>query len=285
MSDNADQPRPGADPDHTPPADDDQEYPDPDNDYDSDTSEGRFAAQRVEDALVQAMEWEIAKRDKQFRGPDKAYEIPLELYSKAEKDNDQLTAAERALLLSRGDVVGKALAHPDELTLEERYQALQWSPPGVLHAAIRDATGGKQGTPEELYALAREAGELAQLNAEVKRIIKGMFWVDWETATHFGRMYWRETPGNMQAAGLLYKRAGMDPAFLAFAMYSLSNASEAPAPDPAPRADDAPKPAPSGGSTKRPFNLQEAMASVPRRAPFVFTGNKSYLNARLAAMR
>ena len=263
MADNADQPRSSADPDQ-------EEYFNPDDaDADSDTSSGRRAAQRVEDSIVRAMEWEIAKRDKQFRGPEKAYEIPAELYQKAEKHNAHLTDAQRALLLSRGDVVGKALAHPDELTLEERYQVLQWSPPEVLHAAIRDATRGKQSTPEELYALARGAGELAQLSAEVKRIVKGMFWVDWETATHWPRVYWRETPGNMQAVSLLYKRAGMDPAFLAFAMYSLNNASEAPAPDPASRADDAPEPAPSGGSTKRPFNLQGAMASVPRRAPFV----------------
>ena len=115
-----------ADPDHTPPAAADQarrlseEWPDPDDACDSDTSEGRRAAQRVEDALCQDMERQVAERDRQFRGPDKAYEIPAALYEKAEKHNDRLTDDERALLLGRGDVVGKALARPDELSLSER---------------------------------------------------------------------------------------------------------------------------------------------------------------------
>ena len=200
---------------------------------------------------------------------------------------DNMTDDERALLLGRGDVVGKALARPDELSLEERYRVLQWSPPDVLHAAIRAAIEDALGTPEELYALARNAADLARLSPEVKRIVAGRFWVHWETATHWPRRYWRQTPGNAQATSLLYKRAGMDPAFLVFAMYSLGIASRTPAPDQGPQADDTPadhEPSPSGG-TQRPFNLQEAMASVPRPPPFAFTGRRSYLNASLAAMR
>ncbi len=278
MADNADQPRSSADPDQ-------EEYFNPDDaDADSDTSSGRRAAQRVEDSIVRAMEWEIAKRDKQFRGPEKAYEIPAELYQKAEKHNAHLTDAERALLLSRGDVVGKALAHPEQLTLEERYQALMWSPPGVLHAAIRDATGGEWGTPEELYKLAREAGgELARLSAEAKRIVQGMFWVDWESATLWPRMYWMETPGNGQAMGLLYRRAGMDPMWLVLAKHALNNGFAVPVAGPA--LDAAVDDEEGSSGTQRPVNTQEAVAVFQRSPPVVFTGSKSYLNARLAAMR
>jgi hypothetical protein len=201
----------------------------PDNDVDVNSTEGARAAQRAEDALYDDFERQATERERQFRGPDKAYEISKELYEKAEKANDQLTEEERALLLSRGDVVGKALAHPDSLTVEERYKVLQWSPPDELHAAIRKATGGALSTPEELYAMAQN-GKFAHLSPEAKRILASKFWVDEATETHWPRWYWSCTPGNSQAEGLLYKRAGMDVIFFAFVFVYIFGSRSCPQP-------------------------------------------------------
>src|SRR5262245_45933711 len=52
-------------------------------------------------------------------GPLVAYQIPQDLYEKAWKHQDQLTEEERHLFLSRGDLVGRALAQPSSLTPEE----------------------------------------------------------------------------------------------------------------------------------------------------------------------
>ena len=207
----------------------------PDNDVDVNSPEGAQAAQRAQDALYNEFARQTRERQQQFRGPDKAYEIPKELYQKAEKTNDQLTEEERALLLSRGDVVGKALAHPDSLTLKERYEVLQWSPPNELHAAIRKATDGELSTPEELYAMAHNGNsdKFMHLSPEVKRILASKFWIDATTETHWPRFYWSDVPGNGQAAALLYKRAGMDISFFSFAYLSAYLASD-PAPNQGP---------------------------------------------------
>jgi hypothetical protein len=220
----------------------------PDNDVDTNSTEGARAAQRAEDALYDEFERQARERQRQFRGPDKAYEISKELYEKAEKTNDQLTEEERALLLSRGDVVGKTLAHPDSLTVEERYRVLQWSPPNDLHAAIRKATGGALSTPEELYTMAHNGsgGKFAHLSPEVKRILASKFWIDATTETHWPRLYWSDIPGNWQAAGLLYKRAGMD-------IFWFASLSASLAPDPA--ATQGP------GNNQGPGNASEDPAS------------------------
>jgi hypothetical protein len=60
--------------------------------------------------------------DEKMNGPDMAYQIDQALYDKAETRNAELTDEERALLQSRGDAVGKALAHPELLTTEETYE-------------------------------------------------------------------------------------------------------------------------------------------------------------------
>ncbi|OIW32861.1 hypothetical protein CONLIGDRAFT_640030 [Coniochaeta ligniaria NRRL 30616] len=48
-----------------------------------------------------------------IKGPAIAYQIDQTLYAKAETRNAELTDEERAPLQSRGDAVGKALAHPE----------------------------------------------------------------------------------------------------------------------------------------------------------------------------
>ncbi len=187
-------------------------------------------------------------------GLDKAYKIPANLYDKALKHNDQLTEDERALLLSRGDVVGKALAHPESLSLEERYHVLQWSPPDKLHAAIRTATDGALSMPEELYACVARTGGFAQLAPEAQRIVEGMFLVDQENAPHCFQP-WIETPGNSHATSLLYDRASINFSFL----MTVSFFFRVPA-----HPLDIPLTSPD-----LPPELQESLATIPRPPPVV----------------
>ena len=81
--------------------------------------------------------------------------IPPALSVKANARHDQLTPEERALLLSRGDPVGKALAQPDALTAAEAHEIVGMPPPDLVRAKIQRATGGKLSTVDELYAKAK----------------------------------------------------------------------------------------------------------------------------------
>ena len=140
--------------------------------------------------------------------PQVAWEIPQELYVKAWKHQEQLTADERQLLLSRGDAVGKALARPESLTPEEHNILLGWAPPDAVRAAIERASGGTLHTPGELFAKA-SAARLNQtsLNDEELALMMMNFPPDVYEATLTG---WcipeRETPGNQEAKSLLYAR-------------------------------------------------------------------------------
>ena len=82
--------------------------------------------------------------------------IPPALYVKAGNHQDQLTPGERSLLLSRGDLVGKALGQPDSLTAEEVHELLSMPPPDVVCADILRASGGTLSTVDELYAKAKK---------------------------------------------------------------------------------------------------------------------------------
>ncbi len=55
---------------------------------------------------------QIVARQRYLKPPAATYEISDLLYEKALKQKDQLTDAERQLLLSRGDLIGRALAKP-----------------------------------------------------------------------------------------------------------------------------------------------------------------------------
>ena len=101
----------------------DEEWPD--NDVDPETAEGAAKIRRSEAALAASFQREAEMRRQKFRGPAVAYDIPASLYKKAQTQKDQLTDDERALLLSRGDVVGRALAQPASLTPAERYEVLR----------------------------------------------------------------------------------------------------------------------------------------------------------------
>ena len=86
--------------------------------------------------------------------PEIAYTLPQELYLKAQNQQNQLTDAERQLLLSRGDLIGKALAQPSSLTEVERYWVLDRPPPDVVRARIELASNGELSTVAELVVKA-----------------------------------------------------------------------------------------------------------------------------------
>lgn len=80
----------------------------PDPDVDLSTKDGTEIMRRSEASLFASMD-----RDAENLRRGTSYgNIPPSLYHKARDNQDQFTEAERQLLLSRGDVVGKALAHP-----------------------------------------------------------------------------------------------------------------------------------------------------------------------------
>ncbi len=92
------------------------------------------------------------KRHRALFGPLPTVKIPLELYKKAKDHQDQLTQEERALFLSRGDLIGKALAQPSSLTVEERNTILERQPLDKERANIELITNGRMGTIAELVS-------------------------------------------------------------------------------------------------------------------------------------
>lgn len=197
--------------------DESAEWPDEDE-IDSETEEGRRNMEKADAALMASIKRMTQARDEEcrmgYRGPDKAYEIPESLYEKAAQNNESLTDEERALLRSRNDAVGRALADPKSLTEAEKYEVLRWSAPDVVHAAISRATGGSLSRPHELLAKARTAAERGQLGTlsseELELIYRGFRTGQEEADSGTREIYWIQVPGNGDAHGLLMKQEGVD---------------------------------------------------------------------------
>jgi len=98
---------------------------------------------------------ETGPADEASKGVPNVPIIPPALYVKANVHQDQLTPEERSLLLSRGDLVGQALAHPDSLTPDQVHELLGMPHPDVMRARIQRASRGKLTTVDELYAKAK----------------------------------------------------------------------------------------------------------------------------------
>ncbi|KAK7906561.1 hypothetical protein PG985_016298 [Apiospora marii] len=113
---------------------------------------------------------------------------------------------QRALFLARGDLVGKALAHPDSLTLAERYEVMGREPPDKLHQAIRDATGGEASTPRDLVDMVQQSSfSVEALTLEALELLLAQFMA-------FGELF-RDNdrfPGKWEARRLLGAREGVD---------------------------------------------------------------------------
>jgi hypothetical protein len=139
--------------------------------------------------------------------------IPASLYDKARDHQDQLTEEERQQLLSRGDVLGKALAYPDSLTTDEIHEAQGWPPPDVVRANIQRATGGRLSTPAELHAKAKEALDRGQFDTVISDdeafLIAHKFYArdDYSLSTD---MALHAIPGFGHADALLSRRLGPD---------------------------------------------------------------------------
>ncbi|KAF4807592.1 hypothetical protein CGCSCA5_v013252 [Colletotrichum siamense] len=184
----------------------------PDVDGDLDTEEGVEAMRRADAALHATIERSIQQRNAQSAHGDT---IPRALYIKAQNQQNQLTDEERQLLLSRGDVVGRALAHPDSLTTDEMHQALLWPPPDVVRANIQRATDGQLNTAIELYAKGKDALDRGQFNTmmngeEVALLARRFHAVDDANFSEVGMSQALGQPGAAQAAELLSSMLGLD---------------------------------------------------------------------------
>lgn len=181
-----------------------EEWPDPD--ADPTTEEGAEIIRR-HDAMFAARNRAQREID---RGPSVAYEIPPALYDKAEAQQDQLTEAERELLLSRGDVYGKALARPESLTEAERYTVMGWPAPEVARGNVRQVTGGELSEPRELFAKARASIQsqqnLSSLSPDEVMLIVGGY----RTKDDISLPRFTQVPGNRQAANLAREQEGID---------------------------------------------------------------------------
>lgn len=165
---------------------------------------------------VQITTWPPIQQLPKWRG------IPDSLYEKAHDDPTQLTDEERQLLLSRGDVVGKALATPTELTTAEIHEVLLWPPPDVTSANIQRATGGTLNSPVELFAKAKDAIDRRQLDAllsheEMALLARFFHGPDDEDFSHRERKRRVESPGPGRAYNLVFSLIGVDDDVMVFA--------------------------------------------------------------------
>ncbi len=127
------------------------------SEIDFSTEEGRARLDRRQAVHQRAIRriMEKYEAERGIKTPAVAFEIPEALYVKAETQNNQLTDAERALLRSRGDLVGRALADPDTLTIEEAYRVMLWPAPEIVRANVQRVTGGRVNDAAELFAEAK----------------------------------------------------------------------------------------------------------------------------------
>lgn len=183
----------------------------PDLDIDSGDEDYEAKRELADAAFDAAIERSIAQRRHR---PEFAH-VPHELYAKAEEHQDQLTQDERALLASRGDLVGKVLGYPDSLTPEEIHAFLLWAPPDVARANIQRVTNGSLSTPTELYAKAKEAidrGDLETSLSEEAIMLpaRGFYAPDDPNYDGNAIMCSIYIPGHNKATEFLNKRMGLD---------------------------------------------------------------------------
>ncbi|KAH8799711.1 hypothetical protein F5884DRAFT_863321 [Xylogone sp. PMI_703] len=169
---------------------------------DSDGSESEIindsdGSEYDEDKLLELIRQDIAARKKPRNTPAIAFEIPQTIYDKARDHQEQLTDAERQLLLSRGDLIGKALAYPASLTNEERNIVLDRPSPEVLRTRIQLASRGKLSTVDELVSKAR--ANIGSLSEDELELLANNFN---ENISEFMNSY-NDAPGALEAKEVL----------------------------------------------------------------------------------
>ncbi len=186
-----------------------------DPDVDSGTKKGVEAVHAAAERPIQ--QWQPPA----WRG------IPESLYDKACGVPSQLSQEERQILLSRGDVVGKALASPNELTTAEIHEVLLWPPPDVTQANIHRATGGTLNSPVELFAKAQDAIERDQfgtLMSDEETALLARFFSGPEDENFYlwakERRIYALAPG--RAYHLIFYLLGLNRVVMSVANYSMS---------------------------------------------------------------
>ncbi|KAK4149026.1 hypothetical protein C8A00DRAFT_38391 [Chaetomidium leptoderma] len=213
------------------------------------TEEGAEAVRRAEAAFHASLRQQ----------PPTSGAIPQALYEKARDSQDQLTQQERHLLLSRGDLVGKALASPDSLKTNEIHELLFWPPPDIARANIQRATGGTLSTPSELYAKAKDAMDRGQFETmlshdEATLLSHSFYAVDDPAFSPGGILAGLGLPGRGQVFQLLANRLGLD--------YAISKAAAVRvvrSPQMAPTV-----PGPGPGSATAPVGVTATPAPIPQ---------------------
>ena len=190
-------------------------YTDPD--VDDTTEEGAEAVRRAEESLYAGVEAQVREQQeaalqarlRQIPNANIAQSIPNELYQKAHKHQADLTDGERALLMSRGDLVGRALADPHSLSLEERYKVMGRPHPNVVRSRVQYASQGTISEPTELQKKAAEAlerGELTSLTDEELKLLANDFCEEGAAMSFIAGA----GPGDKEAANLLSDIEGFD---------------------------------------------------------------------------
>ncbi|KAK3938614.1 hypothetical protein QBC46DRAFT_317446 [Diplogelasinospora grovesii] len=145
-------------------------------------------------------------------------QISRNLYRKASQHNDQLSKAERLLLLSRRDLLGKALAYPDSLTEAQRDAVLTRPPPDVLAANIRHVTGLST-VAEVVHAFWSPTGGGGDRTAELSYAALRCITLDWWTPESEDRYRveqppsWADGPAHEAAVVLLLSARPEEAAF------------------------------------------------------------------------
>ncbi|KAK6850962.1 hypothetical protein PG987_000596 [Apiospora arundinis] len=124
------------------------------------------------------------------RGPKEAFiNISQSLYKKAGTQNEELSDDERALFLTRGDLAGKALAHPESLSLAENCIRQSGEP------------------PQELLDKARQDPSLESLTLDELELLV----VGFQPADAYRKIGgWKTFPGNEEARRLIQAREGIN---------------------------------------------------------------------------
>ncbi|CAK7201825.1 hypothetical protein SEUCBS139899_004540 [Sporothrix eucalyptigena] len=190
--------------------------------------------QETEKIILRSMDETIAKRDAAHRAAHAvAFSIPQSVYDAAAADPEKLSAEDRALILSRGDLEARALVDPHSLTRAERHQILGWPAPEVVEKRIRaatKATGNELSTPKELFAKAEREG-VATLTPDELQLIADQFHLrvsdklllfsNEDSGDRPGDpwMLCPPVPGRGQAMNVVWKLEGLDRKTLVAAMF------------------------------------------------------------------
>ncbi|KAK6839214.1 hypothetical protein PG987_005080 [Apiospora arundinis] len=104
----------------------------------------------------------------------------------------------------------RALARPQSLTLEEKYEHMHWGPPETLHATIRSASGGQVSRPRELLEKIRTSSSPSSTWASLTMDELELLVLEFRPR-ELGRnlMTWESFPGNQEARNLVLVREGI----------------------------------------------------------------------------